>query len=103
MLACSSYNPTSISYLFLFLFLQKEIPPPTHATVYIAKSYPPWQNLILTTLREMFEVSPSLFPELSHMFETHFIGQNKVQILCFKAVCPFMYMWGLHIFFTKSN
>jgi leucyl-tRNA synthetase len=28
-----------------------EVEPPTHATVYVAKSYPPWQCIILDTLR----------------------------------------------------
>jgi hypothetical protein len=28
-----------------------EVEPPTHATVYVAKSYPPWQCVILDTLR----------------------------------------------------
>ncbi len=29
-----------------------EVEPPTHATVYVAKSYPPWQCVILDTLRQ---------------------------------------------------
>eukprot|EP00092_Neocalanus_flemingeri_P034373 GFUD01037380.1.p1 GENE.GFUD01037380.1~~GFUD01037380.1.p1 ORF type:complete len:1177 (+),score=448.54 GFUD01037380.1:84-3614(+) len=29
--------------------------PPTHATVYVAKSYPAWQCLVLDTLREMYK------------------------------------------------
>ncbi|XP_052794982.1 leucine--tRNA ligase, cytoplasmic-like [Mya arenaria] len=41
---------------------KKEVPAPTHATVYIAKSYPPWQHTILTTLREMYEANKG-FPE----------------------------------------
>lgn len=41
---------------------KKEVPPPTHATIFIAKSYPPWQNTILTTLRTMFDESKG-FPE----------------------------------------
>ena len=42
---------------FLHWLFQKEVSPPSHATVYIAKSYPPWQNIILTTLRNMYTVS----------------------------------------------
>lgn len=41
---------------------KKEVPAPTHATIFIAKSYPPWQNTILTTLRSMFNESEG-FPD----------------------------------------
>ncbi|KAH3839433.1 leucine--tRNA ligase, cytoplasmic-like [Dreissena polymorpha] len=41
---------------------KKEVPAPTHATVYIARSYPPWQNTILTTLRTMYDTSNG-FPD----------------------------------------
>ena len=30
---------------------------PTHATIWIAKTYPPWQSTIMTLLKEKFEVS----------------------------------------------
>ncbi|KAL4230623.1 Leucine--tRNA ligase [Mactra antiquata] len=39
---------------------KKVVPPPTHATIYIAKSYPPWQNTILTTLRNMYNEKTGL-------------------------------------------
>ena len=29
--------------------------PPTHATIYVAKSYPAWQSIILDTMREMYK------------------------------------------------
>ena len=32
------------------------VKPPTHATVWIAKTYPNWQLIILTVLRESFQV-----------------------------------------------
>lgn len=39
---------------------QANAPPPekpTEATVWIAKSYPPWQSIVLTTLKEFYDVS----------------------------------------------
>lgn len=33
---------------------------PTHSTIWIAKSYPRWQSIILTTLKERFEVRTAL-------------------------------------------
>lgn len=41
---------------------KKVVPPPSHATVYIAKTYPPWQNTILTTVKNMFDVQ-KMFPD----------------------------------------
>ncbi|RUS86732.1 hypothetical protein EGW08_005522 [Elysia chlorotica] len=36
---------------------------PTHATVWVAKTYPPWQNLVLTTLHKLYEANNSSFPD----------------------------------------
>lgn len=33
---------------------------PTHGTIWIAKSYPTWQSIILSTLKERFEASEKL-------------------------------------------
>ncbi|XP_060564923.1 leucine--tRNA ligase, cytoplasmic-like [Ruditapes philippinarum] len=41
---------------------KKVVPPPTNATVYIAKTYPPWQNTILTTVRSLYEENKG-FPD----------------------------------------
>ena len=32
----------------------KTVERPTHATVYVAKTYPPWQCIVLSTLKEMY-------------------------------------------------
>lgn len=29
---------------------------PTHAIVWVAKTYPPWQNAVLTTLQDLYKV-----------------------------------------------
>merc|ERR1712079_248110 len=37
---------------------------PTHATIYVAKTYPPWQCSVLSTLKKMYEASqPSSVPD----------------------------------------
>lgn len=33
---------------------------PTNATVWIAKTFPPWQSCVLDTMRELYEVSLGL-------------------------------------------
>lgn len=41
---------------------KKVVPPrPTHATIYVAKTYPPWQNTVLTTMKTLFEVSKTMY------------------------------------------
>ena len=32
----------------------KEPEKPTHATVFVAKTYPPWQCTVLSTLKDMY-------------------------------------------------
>ena len=32
-------------------------PRPTHGTLYVAKTYPPWQHAVLTTLKKLYDVS----------------------------------------------
>jgi len=29
---------------------------PSHAVIWVAKTYPPWQSLVLTTLKSLYEV-----------------------------------------------
>ncbi|XP_041358320.1 leucine--tRNA ligase, cytoplasmic-like [Gigantopelta aegis] len=41
---------------------KKVVQMPTHATIWVAKRYPPWQNTILVTLKELFEANKG-FPE----------------------------------------
>jgi len=43
----------------------KKDPPPksTHATIYVAKSFPPWQTCVLTKLSELYEKGSGTFPD----------------------------------------
>lgn len=34
---------------------------PTQGIIWVAKTYPPWQSIVLTTMREMYSVSCSSF------------------------------------------
>lgn len=34
----------------------RAVEPPSHGTVWIARTYPPWQATVLTTLRQMHQV-----------------------------------------------
>lgn len=36
-------------------FIQTKRSKPTHAVIWVAKTYPPWQNLILTKLRSIYD------------------------------------------------
>lgn len=40
-----------------------EIEKPTQGVVYVAKEYPPWQQVVLKTLRKMYTENNSTFPE----------------------------------------
>lgn len=33
---------------------------PTHGTIWVAKTFPPWQSIVLTTMKEMHAVSKKL-------------------------------------------
>ncbi|CAB4062285.1 LARS [Lepeophtheirus salmonis] len=45
--------------------LSKEVSPskPTHATAYVAKTYPNWQCIVLSKLKEMYTSSPGAIPD----------------------------------------
>jgi len=34
---------------------------PTHATIWVAKKFPPWQATVLITLKQLYDVSYALF------------------------------------------
>lgn len=36
---------------------------PTHATIWVAKTFPPWQSIVLTTMKEMHTANGGKFPD----------------------------------------
>ncbi|XP_041463442.1 leucine--tRNA ligase, cytoplasmic-like isoform X1 [Lytechinus variegatus] len=45
---------------------KKGAPPPrkpTHGIIYVAKNFPPWQNAVLTKLKELWQANNSAFPD----------------------------------------
>jgi len=41
----------------------RAVEPPTHGTVWIARTYPPWQSAVLTSLRQMHAENGGSFPD----------------------------------------
>ncbi|XP_059177006.1 leucine--tRNA ligase, cytoplasmic-like [Physella acuta] len=41
---------------------KKAVQVPTHAIIWVAKTYPPWQNLVLTTLQQLYQANKG-FPD----------------------------------------
>ncbi|XP_072026389.1 leucine--tRNA ligase, cytoplasmic-like [Amphiura filiformis] len=61
---------------------------PTHGTIYIAKTYPPWQSAVLSTMKKAYESKGGQFPENKEL-----LGQLKtIDVLkkFMKKVMPFV-------------
>lgn len=42
----------------------KAVPKPEIATIWVAKTFPPWQSCVLTTMKTLFDVSISICVEI---------------------------------------
>ena len=58
MIINNTNNASESSFLGSFYKFQNasKAEKPTHATIWIAKTYPPWQTLVLTKLKALYEV-----------------------------------------------
>ncbi|XP_005104027.1 leucine--tRNA ligase, cytoplasmic [Aplysia californica] len=51
---------------------KKVVSIPTHAVIWVAKTYPPWQNTVLTTLKKLYQANNKSFPDnkvIAHEFK----------------------------------
>jgi leucyl-tRNA synthetase len=51
---------------------KKVVSIPTHAVIWVAKTYPPWQNTVLTTMKKLYESNNNSFPDnkvIAHEFK----------------------------------
>lgn len=61
---------------------------PTHATVWVAKTFPPWQSIVLTTIKEMMQSSGGQLPE-NKLLSTTLSARSELKKYM-KRVMPFV-------------
>lgn len=65
----------------------KKVSPPTHGTIWVARTYPPWQNTVLTTLKELYTMHKG-FPD-NKVISTELKAKPELQKYT-KKVMPFV-------------
>ena len=63
--------------------------PPTHATIFVASSYPSWQTFVINELKQLFISNHHSVPD-SKQLATHFKNQPEIDKKYQKKLMPFV-------------
>ena len=78
-----------------------EVGKPTQGVVYVAKEYPPWQQVVLKTLREMYTQNNNTFPENKEIMNA--LKTNADVKKHMKKLMPFVAHLKVPIFLLCEN
>ncbi|UJR23818.1 hypothetical protein I4U23_026794 [Adineta vaga] len=80
----------------------KSQPPlaPTHATIFVARSYPSWQTFVINELKQLFHSNGNVLPD-NKQLSVHFKDRSEIDKKYMKKLMPFV--THLKSLFEKSG